>query len=393
VAEKQTMPKRIGPFEIVRRIGAGGMAEAFEGRRTGPGGFEQRVCVKRVLPSQANDPELALLFLREARVASALSHRNVVRVIELGEDQGLYLALELVDGADLRRLAGALPVDVAALVAMEIAEALDHAHTRVSAGPIIHRDVTPANILVSRDGDVKLADFGIARAAREPAISAASVVRGNIWYLAPEQLDGTSRGDALSDLFSLGVVLYQCLAGRRPYAGAGITALRALHDGRRTPLRECAPSVDPAMCAIVDRLLSTRPADRFATAAELVDALAPFTKPSSRRALRAIVVRKKAARTRAAVVVEPVTAEISLVELPPSGTIDLPPEERVPFYDRPTQPARRSITPAQHRAANIPRMPERWLKHALGPRQWSAADDATLERAKKRRTRVSIASG
>lgn len=376
VSEEQKVPQRIGPFEIVRRLGAGGMAEAFEGRRCGPGGFVQRVCVKRILPSRARDPEHVQLFLREARLAAALSHRNIVRVIELGAD-GTYLALELIEGTDLRRLLAApIPLEIAAFIASEIAEALDHAHTRSPIGPVVHRDVTPANVLTSAEGDVKLADFGIARAVREPAITGAALVRGNIWHLAPEQLDGSSRGDPRSDLFSLGIVLFQCISGRRPYAGNGIAAMKALHDGTRTPLARAAPSAPRAMCAIVDRLLAHDRGDRFESAAELIDALAPFIAPGSRRQLRALVAERRRLKKRAAVRVEPITVDdVSLIELAPSGTIDLPIEERA----GPTKPARPSAPPAPQD------VPARWRKHMLGPRAWVATDARALAQARLRR--------
>ncbi|MCA9607133.1 MAG: serine/threonine protein kinase, partial [Myxococcales bacterium] len=156
------LPASIGPFRIVRRLGAGGMAETFEGMREGPGGFAQRVCVKRVLPTYEQNEELGKLFLREARLAAELSHRAITRIVELGEDgAGHYLAMELVDGPDLRTLlrrqpSGRLPRALAVLVAVEIASALEHAHAR----GIAHRDVSPANVLIGRDGDVKLTDFG-----------------------------------------------------------------------------------------------------------------------------------------------------------------------------------------------------------------------------------------
>ncbi|HBQ12336.1 MAG TPA: hypothetical protein DEF51_14700, partial [Myxococcales bacterium] len=329
-------PERIGPFEIERRLGAGGMAEAFEGVRRGPGGFEQRVCVKRVLPAYSTDRDFVKLFEREARVAASLSHRNVTRVVDFGSDGGChYLALELVEGMDLRRLLRVLPeprqvpVQLVALLGMEIAEALQHAHTRGGRlGVVVHRDVSPANIMVSLDGDVKLTDFGISKALNESPLTRSEHVRGNVWYMAPEQLEGVTRNDPRSDLFSLGVVLFECLAGQRPYRGAtDVAAMMALSEGRRTPIREVAPHLPESMSMIVERLLARRPEDRFQDAGALAEALAPLTSvASARRALGQVVRdlrdREPRRRRRAQVAVDdprpaPPTAPQSAPE-PPS---------------------------------------------------------------------------
>ncbi len=293
------VPEQIGPFRIVRRLGAGGMAEAYEGVRSGPGGFQQRVCVKRVLPGYSTDSEFVRLFLREARLAASLSHRNVTRVVDFGEDGGCYfLALELVEGMDVRRLLKAigssprLPMDVVALIGVEIAEALEHAHTRGQPGPIVHRDVSPANILVSVDGDVKLTDFGISKALNDAPATRTDFVRGNIWYMAPEQIEGgVNAPDPRSDLFSLGVVLYQCLAGHRPYHGpTDLAAMVALSTGQRMPLREAAPDTPEPMVTVIERLLAHRPEHRFQRASAVAEALAPLTQvASARRTLMQIV--------------------------------------------------------------------------------------------------------
>lgn len=369
-------PERIGPFEIGRRLGAGGMAEAFEGIRRGPGGFEQRVCVKRVLPAYSTDADFVSLFEREARVAASLSHRNVTRVVDFGSDGGChYLALELVDGMDLRRLIRALPeprqvpVQLVALLGMEVAEALHHAHTRGGRlGVVVHRDVSPANIMVSVDGDVKLTDFGISKALNESPLTRSEHVRGNVWYMAPEQLAGTNRNDPRSDLFSLGVVLYECLAGRRPYAGRDdVAAMMALSEGRRTPIRAAAPHLPEPMTMIVERLLANDPDARFQTAGALAEALAPLTSvATARRALAQVVrdLRDREPRRRARVPVAP-----------------------------PREPATQPDLPAAPRfggAAAPPAAPEpelgpktRWRPYAMAPGIWADADRAAQIRGRR----------
>lgn len=361
--QREGAPQRVGPFELLRRLGAGGMAETFEGIRRGPGGFEQRVCVKRVLPGYSTDAEFVRLFMREARLAAALSHRCVTRVVDFGEDHGChYLALELVEGMDLRRLRRALaprtvPLELAAFVAMEIAEGLEHAHTRTGAtGAVVHRDVSPANVLLSVDGDVKLTDFGISKALNDSPVTRSEFVRGNIWYMAPEQLEGLRVADPRSDLFSLGIVLYECLAGRRPYQGpTDLATMMALSEGRRTMLREAVPDTPEPMLAVVDRLLAHRVEDRFQTAAEVVEALAPLTSiAAARRQLRDLVRahHKTQAKARALVEVQPVT-------------YDLPREESPVVMSAPARP--------------------RWARYAVGPGAWASADEAAARRKQENR--------
>lgn len=291
-------PTRIGPYRVLRRLGVGGMAEAYEGVREGPGGFVQRVCVKRVRPSFGGSRELERLFLREARLAAALSHRNITAVVDFGEDGGAqYLALELVDGMDLRALLRGmpgrrLPAPIAVLVAVEIAEALEHAHTRRGAtGTVVHRDVSPANILISEDGDVKLTDFGISKALGDVSLTRSGLVRGNVWYMAPELLRPGVAAEPTADLFSLGVVLYEALSGRRPYqARTHAAAMIAAAEGRHVHLRLAAHDLPEPIYGIVERLMAFAPAERFDDAGSLIDALAPLTGGSSeRRALRDLV--------------------------------------------------------------------------------------------------------
>lgn len=355
-------PDRIGPFEVVRRLGAGGMAETFEAVRRGLGGFEQRVCVKRVLPGYSTDAEFVRLFMREARLAAALSHRCVTRVVDFGEDRGChYLALELVEGMDLRRLRRALaprtlPLEVAAFLAMEIAEALEHAHTRTGAtGAVVHRDVSPANVLLNVDGDVKLTDFGISKALNDSAVTRTEFVRGNIWYMAPEQIDGDRVPDPRSDLFSLGIVLYECLVGRRPYQGpTDLATMMALTEGRRTPLSEAAPDMPEPMVTIVDRLLEQRVEDRFQSAAAVAAALSPLASiAGARRELSELVRTHRHAqpKTRAREI-EPVTQDL--------------PREQAPV-------------------ALSPELRPRWTRYAVGPGAWASADEAAARRRSENR--------
>ncbi|HJL19675.1 MAG TPA: serine/threonine-protein kinase, partial [Sandaracinaceae bacterium LLY-WYZ-13_1] len=281
-------PVRFGPYELVRRLGTGGMAETYLGVRRGPGGFEQEVCVKRILPAFESDPELVRQFLEEARLAAQLRHSNIVQVVDFGEVAGShYLALELVDGMDLRTLlrrmrerSRPLEPPLAVYVGLELAAALDAAH-RPGRGrpPVIHRDISPSNVLLSRAGEVYLTDFGIARAIGSKRRTDSGVVRGKVPYMAPEYaMHGAF--DARSDLFSVGVVLYEALAGRRPFDGlTDLDTLTRIQEGRHDRLDAVRPGLPPALVATVERLLHPHPEQRPQSAGALLEALADVSPP------------------------------------------------------------------------------------------------------------------
>ena len=281
----------VGPYEVLRRLGAGGMAETFLARRESPLGIAQYVCLKRVLPAFERDREIARLFLREARISSRLRHGNIVRVLDFGEtdDAVPYLVLSLVDGLDLRTLLAAeqgrgerLPADVVLYIAGEVAAALDFAHAIGADGitrGVLHRDVSPSNVLLDRNGDVKLGDFGVAKAVGEAGLTGTRAVRGKLAYMAPEYAEH-GRFDERSDLFALGVVLYECLAGERPFDAPNEPRLMELiREGRFVPLGARRPEAPAALRDAIERLLRTDPSARFATARAFLDALDPCRVP------------------------------------------------------------------------------------------------------------------
>ncbi|MCB9600885.1 MAG: protein kinase [Sandaracinus sp.] len=282
----ERLPRAFGDYVLERRLGVGGMAETFVARR---GATRQRVCVKRVLPAFCRDAEFVRQFEREARLAGRLRHSNVVGVVDFGAvEEELYLALELVEGVDLRALLQAqpdhrLPEDVAALVALDLAYALDYAHTE----QVVHRDVTPSNVLLSVRGEVKLADFGVAKGLTGQTLPTASgLLKGKVPYMAPEQMSG-GEVDGRSDLFSLGVTLFEMLAGRRPFVGAhDVEVMLRVSKGERPRLGELvhAPQVEP----IVDRLL-TIARDQRPHAHAVVQALASLVQADSRVTLGRLV--------------------------------------------------------------------------------------------------------
>jgi serine/threonine-protein kinase len=293
----------LGPYTIVRRLGVGGMAETFEAIRHGSEGFTQRVCLKLALPFLREDEAYVRLFQREARLAAKLRHGNIVGVLDYGNVAGTpYMALELVDGVDLSHLLeqeGALGAAHVALLAIELAKGLNHAHDLPSAhrlddggtdlGGIVHRDVSPSNIMLSQQGEVMLTDFGLAK-AMSGASRHQSAVKGKIPYMSPEQLRNESL-DGRSDLFSLGVVLYECLSGSRPYdAGNDPATIMRILNGERIPLHEVAHEAPPELCTVIDGLLEPERDARPASASELMTQLDPLApSPRAQRDLGAVV--------------------------------------------------------------------------------------------------------
>jgi serine/threonine protein kinase len=277
-------PERLGDFAVLRRIGAGGMAEVFLAEKAGAEGTRKRLVVKRVLPDHGADPRLYAMFVREARIATRLGHPNVVHVYELVEHptDGLILAMEHVDGVDLGRVLASqkrrgvpIPPYVAAFVAREAAKGLHYAHERRDEDgtplEIVHRDVSPQNLLLSRDGAVKIADLGIATARLYR--DATTGLKGKFRYMAPEQAAGLPV-DRRADVYALGVVLYEMLRLCSPYGARSDEALlRAVREGRFDPRLDALTDVPADLLAVVRRALATEVADRYASARDLADDL------------------------------------------------------------------------------------------------------------------------
>lgn len=277
------------------------MAETFVAVRHGPAGFEQRVCLKRILPELARDPNMVRLFLEEARNTASLRHSNIVQVIDFGTDHDQhYLALELVDGMDLHRLLDALPegmrglpADLVVHIGVELSAALDYAHNAPNlAGQrgIFHRDLSPGNILVSVNGDLKLTDFGVAKAAGQARATAAGVVRGKVEYMAPEYGMG-GEYDARCDQFSLGVLLFETLTGSRPYLGNSQgEVLHRARQGFHKPLHTLTGSVPPQLADVIQRMIRPKGEQRFESMAEVTKALLDLAPgPRGRAALAQLV--------------------------------------------------------------------------------------------------------
>lgn len=266
------------------------MAEVFLTRQEGIAGVVRFAVLKKILPQYSSVANVAEMLLDEARIAAHLNHPNVVQIYELGQEGSQYfIAMEYVDGCDLATLArierhrhSRVPLRLSLRVVTEAAMGLDYAHrqTGLDGKPlnIVHRDVSPHNILCSREGAVKLTDFGIAKAVNKEQVTDVGVVKGKVQYMAPEQYTG-SEVDARSDIFSLGVVLYQLTTGRLPrVTPSGDLAVRRVIDGDIPPPTEIRADYPEGLEGIVMRALARRADDRFDTAAEFRDELLDFAR-------------------------------------------------------------------------------------------------------------------
>jgi len=270
----------LGKYQIVRRLSQGGMAEVFLAKQVGIGGFEKPVALKRILRQLLESRHLAVdMFLNEAKIAGRLTHPNIVEVLDVGEEKGaLFLAMEYVRGKDLRDLlkklrasATQLPLGDALFIVREVAQALHHAYWSTDlAGKqlsVVHRDVSPHNVMVGFDGAVKLLDFGVAMSSVTD--HAETMIAGKWAYMSPEHTSNQPV-DHRSDLFSLGVMAYLLFTGKMPFAGNEPREIvKKIRAGQYKPIEEIAPQVPPAIADLVSRMLAPRPEDRPATGQEI----------------------------------------------------------------------------------------------------------------------------
>ena len=265
----------LGRYRLLSHLARGGMAELFLAVLPGPEGFEKPVVIKRMLPELATQESYRQMFAQEARLMATFGHGHVVSALDYGVEQGSpYLVLEYVDGVDLGRVLAVrrvLPLPLVRYMGLCLLRALEHVHgLRDARGEllgIVHRDISPANVLLGRTGDVKLADFGIAKGLRTPSRTAPGSTRGRLRYMSPEQVRGGPL-DGRADLFSLAVLLYEALVGQSPFAAAtDAQLLLAVRDARE----EVA---GPEFAQVLLRALRPHPAERYTTAGEMASALA-----------------------------------------------------------------------------------------------------------------------
>jgi serine/threonine protein kinase len=274
----------VGRYQLLKRLAVGGMGEVYLASQTGPEGFERFVVVKRMIPATPGDDDPVSQFVGEARLVAKLTHRNIAQIHELGRDEdGYFLAMEYVKGPSLRglldrlsRLGQRLPAAYALDIVTQVADALAYAYTAPDdlGAPmrIVHRDVTPENILVSIAGDVKLIDFGVAKSALHKLATQSGGVKGKLTYMSPEQASGKPL-DGRSDLFSLGIVFCELLTGKNPFFSGGVVeTIYAIQNDRPHLPSDSDASLAP-FDAVVSRLLARWPTDRPPDANHVYDEL------------------------------------------------------------------------------------------------------------------------
>ena len=281
-------PIPFGKYYLLERISVGGMAEVFKAKAFGVEGFERLIAVKRILPSIAEDLEFITMFIDEAKIAVQLNHANIAQIFDLGKvGDSYFIALEYVPGKDLRAIFDRMrrnkelvPIPMDCYVTMKICEGLDYAHNKKDAAGrdlnLVHRDVSPQNVLISYDGEVKIIDFGIAKAAGKAGKTQAGILKGKFGYMSPEQVRGLPL-DRRSDIFSVGICLYELLTGERLFIGeSDFSTLEKVRNVEIIPPSTYNKRIPEELERIVLKALAKEVEDRYQTAMDLHDDLQTF---------------------------------------------------------------------------------------------------------------------
>jgi TonB family protein len=291
----QPPSSEFGQYTLLERIAVGGMAEVWKARMKGVEGFQKTVAIKKILPHLTDSSDFVTMFIDEAKLAAQLNHNNIIHIYDLGKiGEDYFIAMEFVDGKDLRSILNSaraesrpLPLGLALLVGSRLASALDHAHRQkdFEGRPLglVHRDVSPQNVLISYEGDIKLCDFGIVKAVTKASKTQMGALKGKLQYMSPEQAWGRPV-DARSDIFSLGSLLFEMLTGRRLFSGESeMSVLDAVREGRIQAPRDLDPRLPLEVNALVLKALARDPDDRFLTAGEMqreIDGILASLKPA-----------------------------------------------------------------------------------------------------------------
>src|SRR5450432_1553039 len=281
-------PLPFGKYYLLERINVGGMAEVFKAKTFGVEGFERLLAVKRILPNIAEDEEFITMFIDEAKIAVQLQHANIAQIFDLGKvDDAFFIALEYVHGRDLRSIfdrmrsrGEVVPIAMACHIIMQVCEGLDYAHNKRDAQGrelhLVHRDISPQNLLIGYEGEVKLIDFGIAKAAGKASKTQAGILKGKFGYMSPEQVRGLPI-DRRSDIFSMGIVMYELLTNERLFVGeSDFSTLEKVRNVEIMPPSSYNKKIPTELERIVLKVLAKDPEDRYQNAIDLHDDLQAF---------------------------------------------------------------------------------------------------------------------
>ncbi|HSY48671.1 MAG TPA: TonB family protein [Thermoanaerobaculia bacterium] len=327
---------KFGQYVLLEKIATGGMAEVWKARMRGVEGFQKIVAIKKILPHLSDNQDFIEMFVDEAKLAAQLNHNNIIHIYDLGKIQSsYYIAMEYIDGYDLKNILRKaqerdqpLSVEIALFVASKVAAALDYAHRKRDFEDkemgLVHRDVSPQNVLISEEGDIKLCDFGIAKAASKASHTQAGALKGKLQYMSPEQAWGRSI-DRRSDIFALATVLFEMLTARKLFSGDNeLSILEQVREARVSAPSQYNDEVTPQIDAIVLKALQKDPANRYQTAGEMqrdLDAVLYSFKPTPTSADLAIYMHRLATSA----VATPHTMEVPLPEPAPPARNELRP--------------------------------------------------------------------
>jgi serine/threonine protein kinase len=276
-------------YRITERVAAGGMAEVFRGVAESMRGFKKNIAIKRILPSLTKNKKFVAMFLDEARLSLALQHANIVQVFDIGHtDDTYFIVMEYVDGVDLkallewrRRINRRVPIAHGLYIILEMCKGLAYAHELQNPDTgglmgIVHRDISPPNVLISKQGEVKVVDFGLAKATSQVEITDPGVVKGKMSYLSPEAARG-EEVDHRADIFAVGILLYELLTGKRLFYGeTDYQTVELVRNAKIPPIKPQNPQVEPELEDIVRKALAKRKEDRYQNATDIQDSLAQY---------------------------------------------------------------------------------------------------------------------
>src|SRR3954469_19094869 len=277
-------------YRITERVAAGGMAEVFRGVAESMQGFKKNIAIKRILPALTKNKKFVAMFLDEARLSLLLQHANIVQVFDIGHsDDTYFIVMEYVDGVDLkalmewrRRINRRIPIAHTLYLVMEICKGLSYAHelqnpeTGKPLG-IVHRDISPPNVLISKQGEIKVVDFGLAKATSQIETTDPGVVKGKMSYLSPEAARG-EEVDNRADIFAVGILLYEMLTGKRLFYGeTDYQTVELVRNAKIPPIKPQNPQVEQELEDVVRKALAKRKEDRFQSATDIQDALAQYS--------------------------------------------------------------------------------------------------------------------